>query len=343
MIMDHIFFLAWVSERYQGTPTRPILNACELNKTIMTDEPIYPSMANISQVLKASCSQTKEFDIELVNIGTQALTSLKFNAVVGNVNYDFEWNGELASGDKTMLSFEMDIPFGSFTGVLNITEANGNAFASSKQFAVESAEWAESELDGDVTKLKVYIIQDQFGEQTTWNIVNSNGEIIAEGGPYDHLVGAGATNLNVKTINNVPTDECYLFRIFDTNNNGICCAYGEGYYYIKDDNGDRIVDGDGAFGAMASHSFMLKRQDSVEDNAVSSFNIYPNPANSKIYVDGEDVSVVEVYNSLGQKVLTVEGSEHTSVNVASFENGVYMIRVITDNGEISTQKVTIAH
>ena len=343
VIMDHIFFLAWVSERYQGTPTRPILNACELNKTIMTDEPIYPSMANISQVLKASCSQTKEFDIELVNIGTQALTSLKFNAVVGNVNYDFEWNGELASGDKTMLSFEMDIPFGSFTGVLNITEANGNAFALSKQFAVESAEWAESELDGDVTKLKVYIIQDQFGEQTTWNIVNSNGEIIAEGGPYDHLVGAGATNLNVKTINNVPTDECYLFRIFDTNNNGICCAYGEGYYYIKDDNGDRIVDGDGAFGAMASHSFMLKRQDSVEDNAVSSFNIYPNPANSKIYVDGEDVSVVEVYNSLGQKVLTVEGSEHTSVNVASFENGVYMIRVITDNGEISTQKVTIAH
>ena len=28
--LSHIFFLAWVSERYQGTPTRPILTACEL-------------------------------------------------------------------------------------------------------------------------------------------------------------------------------------------------------------------------------------------------------------------------------------------------------------------------
>ncbi len=28
--LDNIFFLAWVSEKYQGTPTRPILSACKL-------------------------------------------------------------------------------------------------------------------------------------------------------------------------------------------------------------------------------------------------------------------------------------------------------------------------
>lgn len=28
--LSNVFFLAWVSEQYQGTPTRPILNACEL-------------------------------------------------------------------------------------------------------------------------------------------------------------------------------------------------------------------------------------------------------------------------------------------------------------------------
>ena len=33
VILDHIFFLAWVSERYQGTATRPILTGCELEKT----------------------------------------------------------------------------------------------------------------------------------------------------------------------------------------------------------------------------------------------------------------------------------------------------------------------
>ena len=62
-----------------------------------------------------------------------------------------------------------------------------------------------------------------------------------------------------------------------------------------------------------------------------------------IYVDGEDVSVIEIYNSLGQKVSTIDGSENQSVSVASFENGVYMVRVITNNGDVTTKKVTIAH
>ena len=95
---------------------------------------------------------------------------------------------------------------------------------------------------------------------------------------------------------------------------------------------------------MASHLFSLKRDHTnVDENvAVNNLNIYPNPANSKIFVDGENVSVVEVYNSLGQKVASVEGTENTAVNVASFENGVYVVRVIANDGNVVTKKVTIA-
>ena len=75
----------------------------------------------------------------------------------------------------------------------------------------------------------------------------------------------------------------------------------------------------------------------------SNINIYPNPANSKIYVDGENIGFVEVYNSLGQKVTKVEGSESTSVEMTAFENGVYVVRVITNDGSVTTQKVTIVH
>jgi hypothetical protein len=191
--------------------------------------------------------------------------------------------------------------------------------------------------------VKVYIIQDQFGEQTTWNIINSAGEIVGEGGPYQHLVGQSPTQTNVATINDVPVDECYLFRIFDTNNNGICCNYGEGYYYLKIGN-EKIIEGAGDFGAMAANSFMLKkRPDTVEDNMASNINIYPNPANSMIVVEGQNVEFVEMYNSLGQRVLTVEGTnDYTTVNVASCENGVYVVRVVSNDG-VSTKKVSIAH
>ena len=344
VVLDHIIFLAWVAERYQGTPTRPILTACELEKTTVTDQPIYPSIMATEQVMNASCSHMKSFRYELANLGTETITSIKYTAQVEGSSQDFEWTGELASGDKTKLEFDMEIPFGTFVGTINITEVNGEAYERSFEFDAECSEWAEVEIEEETTNVKLYIIQDQFGEQITWNIINSTGAVVASGGPYQHLMGSGSTQPNVEIINDLPADECYLFRIFDSNGNGICCNYGEGYYYIKDAAGNRIIEGDGAFGSMASHLFSInKKPDVVGENPVAGLIIYPNPANNKIYVDGEDVSVVEIYNSLGQRVLIVEGSDKTSVDVAAFGNGVYVVRAITNEGNVTTKKVTIAH
>ena len=344
VVLDHIFFLAWVSEQYQGTPTRPILNACELEKTTMTDEPIYPSIVGVTQVINATCSQTKDFEFELANIGTNSFTSIKYNVEVGDASQEYEWTGELVSGDKTKISFDMEVPFGTNAGTLNIFEINGEAYEYSVSFESQCDEWVELDEEGDVTSLKLYLIQDQWGEQITWDIINSAGETVASGGPYPHLVGAGATQINTENITDLPTNECYLFRIFDSNNNGICCNYGNGYYYIKDAQGVKFIESDGNYGAGETHQFSIhKYGDAIGETTSSNINIYPNPANSKIYVDGENIGFVEVYNSLGQKVTKVEGSESTSVEMTAFENGVYVVRVITNDGSVTTQKVTIVH
>ena len=269
---------------------------------------------------------------------------MKFNAQIAGATHEFEWTGELPSGDNTKMDFAMEIPFGTYNGTLNIVEANGQPFETSMAFEAESLEWAEVEFEEETTSIKVYVIQDQWGEQITWDIINSAGEIVAAGGPYQHLVGSGSTQANVENVNDIPTDECYLFRIYDSNNNGICCNYGNGYYYIKDAHGNKIFEGDGEFGSMAAHLFSLKRDHtSVDENDATALNIYPNPANNKIYVSGENIGVVEIYNSLGQMLLTVEGTDNTTVDVASFENGIYVVRVIANDGIVTTKKVTIAH
>ena len=343
VVLDHTIFLAWVSEQYQGTATRPILTACELEKTTLTDEPIYPAMSAVSQVVAASCSMDKTFNFNVTNIGTETLTSIKFNAQVGDAIHEFEWEGELASGENTKMEFTMEIPFGEYTGTLSIYEANGETYESSTEFTAQSIEWAQVSADGETTDIKVYIIQDQFGEQITWDIINSAGDVVASGGPYQHIIGAG-TQVNVENVNGIVTNECYLFRIYDSNNNGICCNYGNGYYYIKDANGNRFIEGDGNYGAEDAKLFSIhKHGDGLNEEEAMELNVYPNPANNKIYVDGEGIGAVEVYNSLGQKVITVEGTENTAVDVTSFENGVYVVRVITNEGAVSTKKVTIAH
>ena len=343
VVLDHIFFLAWVSEQYQGTPTRPILNACELEKTYMTDDPIHPTMNDVAQQVSASCSMEKNFEFSVTNIGLETLTSMKFNVQVADMTQELDWTGELPSGETAKMGFVMEIPFGTYNGMLSITEANGEPFECDMAFTAESQEWAELDEEGDVTDIKVYIVQDQFGEQITWDIINSNGDIVAQGGPYQHLMGSGSTQVNVENVTGIPTNECYMFRIYDNNNNGICCNYGNGYYYLKDVKGDRFIEGSGDYGAGTTNLFSIhKHGDAVGETPASSLFVYPNPANSTINVYGQGVSVVELYNSLGQKVATVEGSEYTSIDVTSFDNGVYVVRVIDNEGVVTTKKVTIS-
>ena len=434
VVLDHISFLAWVSERYQGTPTRPILNACELEKTTMTDQPIYPILTSVSQDVSASCSQTKSFSYEVVNIGTDELSSMKFNVTVGEATNEFEWNGSLPSGDKAMLDFDMDIPFGTYNGTMRIIEANGTAYDYEKNFEVTSDEWIEYQADASTMTLKVYVIQDQWGEQITWDIINSAGEVIASDGPYPHLIGSGSTQANLKTIENVPTNECYLFRIYDSNSNGICCNYGNGYYYMKDGNGHTIFggEGNGDFGSMASQLFSLTNPgaaqviteeprvlgptsamfigtlegnagdlgfvyyklvdhieievegdlalngdvftavvDDLEANTMysvrafatvggvriygdeihfhteyegvneleHSLKVYPNPANEKLNVEGV-ITSVEVYNTVGQRLLTKEVNGNIQIDLSGFNNGIYFLRVY-NNGEMAVRKFSV--
>ena len=341
VVLDHIFFLAWVSERYQGTPTRPILTACELEKTTMTNEPIYPIIQDVSQAVAASCSQVQSFSYEVSNIGTEELTELKFNAQVGEVLHEFEWTGNLPSGDKTMMEFEMELPFGTFDGTLQIVEANNMPFEYQKAFQATCAEWVDCEVGAATTDLKLYIKQDQFGEQITWDIINSAGETIASGGPYQHLIGSGSTQVNVETIHDVPADDCYLLRIYDSNGNGICCNYGNGYYYMKV-NGQTIFgeEGNGNFGDMASQLFSLHFMTEVGDQVENNLRVYPNPATSTLNVMGQMTSV-EVFNTVGQRLMSKEvNGDYVQIDLADFSNGMYFLRV-NNHGEVTVRKFTV--
>lgn len=84
--------------------------------------------------------------------------------------------------------------------------------------------------------LTLQIKTDNYPTETTWNIKNSAGTILYSGGPY------AAPN----TINNIdlclPT-ACFTFTIFDAYGDGICCAYGNGYYNIKQGNTTLVTGG----------------------------------------------------------------------------------------------------
>ncbi len=73
----------------------------------------------------------------------------------------------------------------------------------------------------------VEIMTDDFPGETTWEIVDKNsGGVVASGGPYTN-----PNTLHSHAICADPTG-CYNFTIFDSFGDGLCCAYGNGYYNV---------------------------------------------------------------------------------------------------------------
>jgi len=73
----------------------------------------------------------------------------------------------------------------------------------------------------------------------------------------------------------------------------------------------------------------------------SSINIFPNPSTGIVNVKGAENSTIEILNSLGAVVATINNaSSMETVNLSGFNAGTYIVRVITDNN-IIIKKVSL--
>ncbi len=76
---------------------------------------------------------------------------------------------------------------------------------------------------------------------------------------------------------------------------------------------------------------------SENTNTTKDISIYPNPAKDVLYINSEKkVQTVEIYNMAGQKVLE---TKETKINTSNLKPGVYMVKVIDIDKNISTQKL----
>lgn len=70
----------------------------------------------------------------------------------------------------------------------------------------------------------------------------------------------------------------------------------------------------------------------------SYFNIFPNPATDNLSIEASNkITEVNIYNILGVNVYNVQlttNNEQLDINVSDFSNGVYFIKVKTENKEI---------
>lgn len=262
--IDNVSFLVFVTEQYQGTPTRPIINANELGTFMGTNQNVYPYITGIIPNA-VSCTNDKELNVTIANGGLQALTSLDFEITVdGGSAQDYSWQGNIPSYNISTVNIPVTMSGGNHDVTVKIVKANGTNFNTDETVTINSVDMSIAAISDDEEDLTIEIMQDKYGMQTTWEVLDTDYNVIASGGPYQYLSGSTATELHEEKVT-VSDGDCVMFVIKDDGGNGICCQFGDGYYRIKNSQGTVIVDGAGDFESEARHLLsVMKSEDGMQ-------------------------------------------------------------------------------
>ena len=79
--------------------------------------------------------------------------------------------------------------------------------------------------------------------------------------------------------------------------------------------------------------------ENYNDNAI---RIYPNPAHSTLNIEADNLKEVSLYSAIGTLVQKTEATEKTvTLNVSTLTKGIYFVKIMTSEGNISTRKVMV--
>jgi len=114
-------------------------------------------------------------------------------------------------------------------------------------------------IDCDGTIFYLDLVVDRYGEETTWDIQDENGNIVAEGGTYDDYPQGALIQIPICL-----DDGQYTFTIYDSYGDGICCDFGDGSYTIIDESGAEIASG-GTFTDQEGTTFIVTSGNCSDD------------------------------------------------------------------------------
>jgi hypothetical protein len=272
--------------------------------------PLDAAVQSITGVDDAYCNVTSiSPSATIKNVGTTTLTSLTIMYDLdGGPSSSIPWTGSLATGATASVALAT-IAISNGPHTLNVwctgpnggTDLNPANDDKSKDFSVASP--------GQILTLNITL--DDYGTETTWDLLDDGGNTIFNGGPY-----SDGQDQTVMTEQFCLGDGCYTLVMHDAYGDGICCGYGNGHYELVDAFGFAYATGNGQFADQIEHDFCLTNTGIVEmtgNNAV----IWPNPANDLLTIalpDGAKRSV-ELVDALGRIVLSVAPANAASVEL----------------------------
>ena len=306
--------IAFISESYQdiisGAEYSPTFEGLEYSNDI--------ALLGIEENLNGNCGETASPVVIIQNSGYDTMNNFSINYSINNgATYSHNWSGSLASLQTATIELPAINynPLESNSIVINVSDDDNND-NNTNTFYFNQSEVFQT------NSITLELITDNYANETTWQLTNSNGTIIAQNGPLSNAT-TYSTNIEIPI-----SEECYTFTINDSYGDGICCGYGTGSYTIEDDNGN-IVSSGGEFSSTESSTFRVGESLNLNSYSNENIKLYPNPSNGLYIIKNNSSSgYYSIYNLMGQIVKNgIIYNGENLIDIRNTDDGVYFISI----------------
>jgi hypothetical protein len=276
------------------------------------------------------------------NTGASQLSALSLNySVNGGEVQTYIWNGILDYLQRDTVS----LPAITF----DVEEENALTVACSEPNGGSDECGGNDHVSATIVQgaytlntVKLLIRTDANPHETTWEVLNSSGEVLYQGGPYS------VAGQMINETFELAEEDCHTFRIYDAGGNGFAIP---GFYLLYHGSNDVISDGIG-FGPVKTVDFNTTDVVGITESPVQGWvQLFPNPASTDVNID-LDLAIAGkvrfvVSNLTGKQVYAADlgtwqpGRYHEAVSIRNLAPGLYFY-TIRSGAASFTGKLVIA-
>ncbi|EZH74674.1 hypothetical protein ATO12_12975 [Aquimarina atlantica] len=243
------------------------------------------------------------------NLGSVTATTRNITGLTANTAYQFTVKAKDAAGNESAAS-----------NTLNVTTAGASA----------------------TYDVKLRITFDNYPEETSWEIKDSNNQVVHSGGTYPSQPDGSTLNIT-KTLD----AGCYTLVFKDSYGDGICCSVGNGSYELTNSASGAVLASGGSFtsvdtknfcvGSTAMHNFNTDVKTDLESSDIV---IHPVPAKDFIIIKMNNFngSTYRIVNKAGQTVRHGKMSAN-EIELNNLPSGMYFVSVKSDTKTITKKLI----
>lgn len=328
----------------QSNTSKDVYQAALSDENAIT--PVYSldaEVLSVANVTTTNCSGSFTPKATIRNNGQTELTSiiLEYSVNGGDVQTK-DWTGNLDFLETAEVELDKILFEVMETNTLEIVGISTNASTddyvknNTLTYTFEQA----PTLNGDIN---LFMIFDNSPEETTWELLNSSGNVVHSGGPYDTPGAMKMESLEVSTM------DCYELVVYDAGGNGMCCTNGDGYYAVIYGNNLTAFQGNN-FGEVDRNQFSFDPVGIDETVVLNEMSVFPNPVSDILTVSfnltkTSDVNIM-VYNLLGKVVfeanegLNQTGNKEFNISLEDLDSGFYLLKLNVGN-ESFVKKISV--